>query len=261
MQIIITTDNKRVKMDFIIESWVFIQIELKRLSGWIITNILFSMVIPMGVILMISLMTVDMTKETAIIYISGNWITSISNLCISALAQSLISKRMQNGFEHLATLPIYRISPLIGTFISSAISTIPSLIIMPIIGMVFFRITFFISGWLVFIIIISIITMTGIGAIIGTCIDDYNKSYTISMIIMFVVMFGTPVYYSLDALPLVARIFHRLLPFCYSLEAIRSLMINPVLNSTVIKDIVVLFVFMIVSICFTAKFFTWKQRR
>jgi ABC-type multidrug transport system permease subunit len=246
--------------ELLLECWVFILIDVKRLSGWLITNALFSMVIPLGIIFMISLMSIDMTKEVAVVYISGNIITSISNLCITSLAQSLIGKRMQNGFEHFATLPINRLSPLVGTFVSSAVGTIPSLIIMPIIGMLIFNVTISVSGWLIIIIIISVIIMTGIGAIIGTCIDDYNKANTIAMIVMFFVMFGTPVYYSLDALPFGLRIFQKLLPFSYSLEAMRSLMLKPVINNTIIIDFMALCLFMIISLALTLKFFVWKQR-
>ena len=103
--------------------------------------------------------------------------------------------------------------------------------------------------------------MTGIGAIIGTYIDNYEKSYTLSMIMMFFVMFGTPVYYSLDALPYVVRIFQRMLPFSYSLEAMRQLMVTPALNRIVIMDLIVLSSFMLITLGLTAKFFTWRQRR
>lgn len=247
--------------NFIVETWTFIIIDIKRLSGWIIANLLFSMVIPFGIILMISLMSSEITKEMGIIYISGNIITSISNLCISSLAQSLIGMRSQNGFEHLATLPIYKMSPLFGRFVSSAIGTVPSLILMPFIGMWLFKVKFYMSIWLIIVIIISMITMTGIGAIIGTCIDNFEKSYTLSMIMMFFVMFGTPVYYSLDALPYVIRIFQRMLPFSYSLEAMRQLMLTPTLNRIVIMDLIVLIIFMIITLGLTAKFFSWRQRR
>ncbi len=246
--------------DFAVEAWTFILIDIRRLSGWLVANILFSMVIPFGVILMISLASPTITNELGIIYISGNIITSISNLCITSLAQSLIGMRSKNGFEHLATLPIYKLSPLIGRFVSSAIGTIPSLILMPVIGMALFKVRFSMSIWLIIVIMISIITMTGIGAIIGTCIDNYEKSNTISMIMMFFVMFGTPVYYSLDSLPYAIRIFQRLLPFSYSLEAMRHLMMTPVLNRVVIQDLIVLVVFMIISLGLTAKFFSWRQR-
>ena len=247
--------------DFLIEIWTFILIDIKRLSNWIIANIFFSMVIPFGILLMISLMSPNITISMGIIYISGNIITSISNLCISSLAQSLIGMRSQNGFEHLATLPIYRLSPLIGRFVSSAIGTVPSLILMPIIGMLLFKVEISMSIWLLAVIIITMIIMTGIGAIIGTCIDNYEKSYTVSMIMMFFVMFGTPVYYSMDVLPYVIRIFQRLLPFSYSLEAMRLLMLTPTLNRIVIMDLIALSIFMVITLGLTTKFFTWRQRR
>ncbi len=246
--------------NFMVEMWTFFMIELKHQASLALVTALFSMVIPLGILLMISMMPIMITKNIAIMYISGNFITTISNLCISTLAQILIGIRMRNGFEHLATMPIYRGAPLLGTLFSSAISTVPALIIMPVIGMLLFGTTFYISVWLILVILLSIIIMTGIGAVIGTCSENYNKSNTISMIMMFFVMFGTPVYYAMDSLPGVVRIFQRMLPFCYSLEAMRSLMVNPVLTSVVIRDIIILIGFMLLSMGLTLKFFTWKQR-
>ena len=231
---------------------------LSKLNHFFIET--WTIIIPTGVILMMYLMPIEISRDVAIIYISGNFITSISNLCITSLAQRLIGIRTKNGFEHLATLPIYRASPLLGTFFSTGVVTLPSLVIMPIIGVMLFKITFYVSGWLILIILLSIVLMTGLGAIIGTCSNDFNKSQTVTMIIMFFVMFATPVYYSLNALPFGIQIFQRLLPFSYALEAMRLLMKDSVLSSVVIRDILVLIGYVVLSLALTAKFFSWKNK-
>lgn len=234
---------------------------IKQQASLIVVTTLFSMIIPLGVILMISLMPVVINNETAIIYISGNIVTSISNLCITTLAQLLIGARARNGFEHMATLPIFKYSPLIGMFFSSAISTIPSLIIMPIIGMYLLDATIYWNPWLILIIVMTIITMAGIGAVIGTCSDNYEVSHTVAFVSMFFVMFGTPVYYSMESLPSAIQIFQRLLPFSYSLEAMRYLMANNSPNGMVIRNTIILGGFMLLSIILTSRFFNWKQRK
>ncbi len=247
--------------DFWIETLIFFKIQLKEFGSNAIAVALFSMVIPVGVLAMIALMPIDITKEVAIIYISGNMITSISNLCITTLAQLLLSIRMKNGFEHLATLPISNYAPLVGTFMSAAVGTLPALIIMPILGMLLFGITIKINVWLILVIFICIVIMSGIGSIIGTFSEKYQTSYTLSLVAMFFVMFGTPVYYAMDALPEVVQVFQRLLPFSYALEAIRSLMADGMLTQTVINDVLVLTFFMMLSLLFTKKHFTWKNRK
>ncbi len=136
-------------VDFWTETLIFFKIQLKEFGTNAIAVALFSMVIPVGVLVMIALMPIDITREVAIIYISGNMITSISNLCITTLAQLLIGIRMKNGFEHLATLPISNYSPLVGTFMSAAVGTLPALIIMPILGTLLFNITIKINIWLI----------------------------------------------------------------------------------------------------------------
>ncbi len=73
-------------------------------------------------------------------------------------------------------------------------------------------------------------------------------------------MFGTPVYYQLERLPLAVRIFQRLLPFSYSLEAMRSFMVNPSLNTIVIRDIIVLLGWMAASLWAASRLVTWKQK-
>jgi ABC-2 type transport system permease protein len=243
------------------ETWIYFMVGLKQQASLAAVNALFSMVIPLGIVLMVCLMPVVVTKEVAILYISGNFVTSISNLCITTLAQILIGMRARNGFEHMATLPIYRASPLLGVFFSAAVSVLPALIVTPIVGTLLLDTGFVLSFWLGLIILMSMVIMIGLGAIIGTCSERYHTSQTLSMIMMFFVMFATPVYYSLDSLPPALQVFQRLLPFTYALEAMRSLMVSPVLTPTVLLDFGALFVFLCVTIGFTMKFFTWKQRK
>jgi ABC-2 type transport system permease protein len=244
-----------------VETWTYFMVGLKQQASLAAVNALFSMVIPLGIVLMVCLMPVVVTKEVAILYISGNFITSISNLCITTLAQVLIGMRVKNGFEHMATLPICRASPLLGVFFSAAVSVLPALIVTPIVGTLLLGTGFIVSFWLGLVLLMSMVIMIGIGAIIGTCSERYHTSQTLSMVMMFFVMFATPVYYSLDGLPPALQVVQRLLPFSYALEAMRSLMVSPALTPTVLLDLGALFAFLCVTIGFTIKFFTWKQRK
>lgn len=262
--VIINEDKRplsRKFAEFWLETLIFFKIRLKAFGSNAIAVGLFSMVIPAGVLVMMALMPINITREVAIIYISGNIITSISNLCITTLAQLLIGIRMKNGFEHLATLPISDYSPLLGTIMSAAVSTLPALIIMPIVGMLLFDIRITINFWLVLVVLICIVIMSGIGSVIGTFSENYQTSNTLAMVAMFFVMFATPVYYSMDSLPQVVQVFQRMLPFSYALEAMRALMTDGKLTQIVIIDILVLIFFMILSLLFMKKFFTWKKRR
>ena len=103
--------------------------------------------------------------------------------------------------------------------------------------------------------------MAGIGAIIGTCSDNYQVSEVVSMVMMFFVMFGTPVYYTIEKLPKVVQYFQRLLPFSYMLESMRYVMINRTVGFVVIRDMAILLGYLIVVMYFTSRFFNWKQRK
>lgn len=247
-------------LDIIKETWIFFQIELKNVASFGIIAILFSMVIPFGIILMISMMPIEISREVAVIYISGNLVASISNMCVVALAQVLIGMRMQHGFEHLATLPIFAGSPILGTFLGFFVTTVPSLIVMPWLGSLLFNAAIEVSGWLILVILLTMVTMIGIGGVLGTFSENYRKANTITMIAMFFVMFATPLYYPMESLPFVIQVFQRFLPFSYSLEAMRTLMINPVISSVVIRDIIVLVIWMVIALCLASRFVTWKQR-
>ena len=245
--------------NFIDEVWIYFSIGIKQQKSLIVLTSLFSMVIPLGVVIMICMMPVNIDRETAIIYISGNLITSVSNLCITTLAQLLVNIRARHGFEHMATLPISRWTPLIGILLSSAVSTVPALIIMPIIGQFLFSIRIYINAVEIFILILGIIIMTGIGAIIGTCSDNYQVSDAVAMVMMFFVMFGTPVYYSIEKLPYAVQLFQRCLPFTYILESLRYVMENGTCGYIVYRNILILLGYMLIVLFFTNKFFNWNQ--
>ena len=247
--------------NFLLETWIFFNIGIKQQKTLILITSLFSMVIPLGVIIMVCMMPVEIDNETAIIYISGNMVTSISNLCITTLAQILIGIRSRHGFEHMATLPISKWSPLIGYLSSSAVSTLPALIVMPIIGQIVFGVKVNINAIVILLIVLGVVIMAGIGAIIGTCSDNYQVSETISMIMMFFVMFATPVYYSIEKLPVIIQLFQRTLPFTYILEAIRYVMLYGLANEMVNRNIVILFIYLLIVLFFTNEFFNWSQKR
>lgn len=243
-----------------LEFRIYFTIGVKEQATFLITAILFSMVIPFGVIFMVKMMSATMDQASTVVYISGNMITAISNLCITTLAQLLLNARAKNGFEHMATLPISRWSPLFGMLGSSAIATFPSLFLMPLIAMKMFHVTFRVTPTLIFVLLLSLFIMINMGAIIGTCSENYVVCNTVSMVMMFFVMFGTPVYYSIDALPVFVQYFQRLLPFTYMVESMRHIMVFGVNNQVVYRDIIVLLVYAIVLFLFTNKYFQWKQK-
>lgn len=81
------------------------------------------------------------------------------------------------------------------------------------------------------------------------------------MIMMFFVMFATPVYYSIEKLPVIIQLFQRTLPFTYILEAIRYVMLYGLANEMVNRNIVILFIYLLIVLFFTNKFFNWSQKR
>jgi ABC-type polysaccharide/polyol phosphate export permease len=243
-----------------VEIATFFMVGFKQQASLAPLNALFSLVIPSGIFLLVSMMPIEMTQATANIYLSGSMLVPMSNLCVTMLAQILLGIRMNNGFEHLATLPILRISPLVGMFLSSAIGVLPAVILNPYIGMLIFGVTFSWSIWLILVLLLTLLIMINIGSIVGTISENYHASNTISMIAMFFVMFATPTYYSIDSLPFIIQIFQRMLPFTYSLEAIRSLMETPALTSTIVLDFAMLLLFWITSTLLAFKLFSWKQR-
>lgn len=241
------------------EIWAFMGIELKsfRLIGVGTTAVVLG--IPFGVMLIILLLTGG-SQSWGILYAGGGITLIISNLCLVTLSQRLVGLREKGGIEFYNSLPVSPISIQLGILLAYLIVVIPMILIFLFVCVVLFNLRFAISGWLPLIILLSILSFMGIGGIIGLYPRNYQKAHNLSTILMFLVMFGTPIFWPAEVLPKFVQTVQRFFPFIYSVEGIR-ISLGATKNSALIyHDILALAIFTVLSLFLTLRLNLFQER-
>jgi len=245
---------------FFRQIWLFAKIELKslRLTGLGMTMI--SLGIPFGVILVVLLIAGGATPELGRLYIGGGVALITCNLCLVTLAQRLIDLRAGGGVEFYSSLPVSPVSLNMGNLLAYFLLVIPMIITFILLSSLIFKLDVTVSWWLLLVILLSALSFMSIGAIVGLYIKNYHRARNVSTILMFFVMFGTPIFWPAKALPKTGQIFERLLPFIYAAEGIREALILPVDLDKMIMEISGLLIFTIIGLFLTFRLNMFQER-
>lgn len=82
------------------------------------------------------------------------------------------------------------------------------------------------SGGVLLVIVLSFLAHAGFGLIVASYVKTPNEAQTIVSIILFAMIFVSPVFYTPEALPQVVQVVQKAIPLTYSIEAIRRLMVE-----------------------------------
>lgn len=246
-------------MKFLKELWTLTAIELKafRIAGLSTTVVVLG--IPFGVIVIILLLSGG-AQNWGILYIGGGITLIISNLCLVFLAQRLIYLRESGGIQFFYTLPISPISLPLAILLAHIILVIPMIFFFLLITSLMFNLKTTISFWLLLIIILSILSFMGIGGVIGLYPKNYQRAKNLPTILMFLVMFGTPIFWPTELLPHFLQVLQRFFPFIYSVEGIRLALRLNIPNVQVYTDVLFLVLFAIISLFLSLRLNLWQER-
>lgn len=241
------------------EIWAFMGIELRsfRLIGFGTTAVVLG--IPFGVMLIIFLLTGG-SQSWGILYAGGGITLIISNLCLVTLSQRLVGLRERGGIEFYNSLPVSQISIQFGILLVYLIVVIPMIFIFLFVCVVVFNLRFAISGWLPLIILLSILSFMGIGGIIGLYPRNYQRAHNLSTILMFFVMFGTPIFWPAEVLPKFVQTVQRFFPFIYSVEGVRICLGSTKDGGLIYYDILALAIFSALSLFLTLRLNLFQER-
>ncbi len=240
-----------------IRTFTLIELKAFRLIGFATTLIVLG--IPFGVTLIILLLTGG-AQSWGILYIGGGITLIISNLCLVTLSQRLINLRENGGIEFYYSLPISTISVQLGILIAYLILVIPMIFVFLFLTSIMFRLTINVSLWMVVLLLLSVLSFMGIGGIIGLYPKNCHRAQNLPTIVMFLVMFGTPIFWPLQVLPQSLQLFQRFFPFIYSVEGIRQCL-SPCADTNVIfRDILALSLFSLLSLFLTLKLNLFQER-
>lgn len=243
---------------FLLDTWIIIrmQVAVYRFIGPF--TAILSILMPMGTLLLIFFSSGGVTQEHALVLLSGNIVVSLVNTCVASLGQYIGGMKESRSFDYYATLPISKVSLVLGLMCSNMFLSFPGFIAVAVLGWLVLGIKVSMGLGFFVAVLLTALTMASIGTMIGVVAKSGMQANHFSLIAMFLFVFLAPVYYTLEAVPLPLQLWGRIQPVTYGASAIRSALGGlPV--SAYIWDLVILAVLAAVSLTIITRGIKWRE--
>ncbi len=227
-----------------------------RLSG--VFAAILSILLPVGIVIFMSIAQPNLPLDVRMRFIIGNVLVSVLQTCVSALGGRIAQIKWYGGAEYYFVLPISRISLMYGLLLNHLILTIPGILAVLTAGAIFYNVTYHFSPLLILVFVEMILALCGIGMFIGMKSRHPGKATALAQGASFFLMFGTPVYYSVYALPHFYRYFVRLMPTTYASDAVAQI-IRGIVNQEVWLDVLALGIFSVISLFIISRATKWTE--
>jgi ABC-2 type transport system permease protein len=181
---------------------------------------------PLTTLLFMNIFMQNPTDEIIIKLIAGNMVFAIIVSGMDAMSQEISWQKHQGHFVFYASLPISKINFVIANLLRGFMSTFPSVVILAAIGQWVYDVPFHYSWGLIPIIFLSIMSVVGIGVMLGFWSPNHQMLNMLSQFLMMIVSFLTPVFVDMHQLPKVMQWVSYVLPTTYAAESLKLLLLS-----------------------------------
>jgi len=214
---------------------------------------------PIGILYVLKLLKVGKDPSHSLIVITGNMIISIIGIGIVSLAQWLSDMKMTNSFEYYAAMRVNKLLLILAIISAYAISSIPGMISVLLIGSWMFKFPLSFHPLLLPMILLTVFSSSGIGAMIGTYTSRVLEASVIANASYFLIIFFSPIFVPHEELPRLLQITSYLLPSRYATHGLRHFLKGGAINDQIVVDFLALFMFALLSFLLISKKFEWRE--
>ncbi|MGG3891743.1 ABC transporter permease [Metabacillus fastidiosus] len=244
----------------LLELWYLLRIEFKNIQeSWVWSVIMISL-FPLITITFLSFFMVNPTEETMTRVITGTMVFPIILMGMNTYAIELSLAKHNGHFVFYSSLPISKINFVFAKLISGFLMTLPSVIIMTMLGQLMFGITLNFSSIIVPIMILCIGCCVGLGMMLGFLSPNHQLTNLGSQSFMMLVSFLTPIMIPIEQLPKPLQFVSYAVPTTYVAESFHTLFTTGWDNSVGI-NIVILTAFFILFLVLVLWKMEWRVER
>ncbi|MGG4264560.1 ABC transporter permease [Peribacillus simplex] len=240
-----------------IDLWVLTRIQYSNVRDqWVLIIILASS-FPLSTLLLLHFFVEDPTEEMVLRLVTGNMVFALIITGINLLAQDLSWQKHRGHFVFYASLPISKISFILANLIKGIITSIPSFIILALIGEVLYDLSWKFNWFIIPLVFLSILSIVGLGVLIGFWSPSPQVTNIVLPSLMMFLGFLTPVLIDSSQLPNILYWISLLFPTTYVAEAMRELL-SAGLTYKVMINSLILIIFTIISYILVLKNIKWR---
>ncbi len=243
-----------------VELWYLLRIEFANVRDSWIWSVIMASMFPLTTVLFFKFFMTHPSPDEMRRMITGNMVFPIIIMGINALAQDLSWSKHNGHFVFYASLPISKINFIIAKLTNGFLMTLPSVIIMAIVGQLVFGIRLHYNIMVLPVLILSVGGCVGMGTLMGFLSPNHQLTNMMAQVVMMVLSFLTPVMIPMSQLPKVMQYVSYVFPTTYAAESLRILFTSG-WQSRVGIDILFLVGFTILSIVLILWKMDWRVER
>lgn len=188
--------------------------------------------------------------------ITGNIVMSLVTGTMLTLGQELGILKQIRGFDYYAALPIRKSNLIAAYLIRATITTIPSIAVLMFIGKYILKIPISFHPSLIFIILLSGISLSALGTFIGIYCKNADQASILTQIFQPIIVYCAPVFIPMDSMPIAIKVISYFIPTTYVANAIRA-SFNATFDWISIS---ILIVFSLISVILVEFKMDWRQK-
>ncbi|WP_132945216.1 ABC transporter permease [Tumebacillus sp. BK434] len=198
---------------------------LQLRENWVWVVLLASM-FPMTTLLFMKFLNPNPTPAYIVQTIAGNMIFGVIVSGVNMMSQSISWQKEQGHFTYYLSLPLHKLSFVTAVLFRGLLNTVPSLVVMTLIGKLAFQVDFQYSWWLLPLFFLATYVCSAFGTVIGFWSKNQQLTNMISQVLMMFLSFLSPVMVTMEQLPGALQNIAYVFPTTYIAEAARTLLLT-----------------------------------
>lgn len=222
--------------------------------------LIFSMVMPLAMVFGFARIGNGLSDRTSQLFIiSGSAILTCTSDGIMGVAQRIGNMKKEGTLVYYASLPISKTAFILAVIFSRLPLTLPGLLTPLVVGPLFNGAQLEFSLWVLLLIPLTGLALSGIGMAIGSLLDSLELISIITNVLIFILLSAAPIFMPVVALPLPLQILSYFLPPSYAADALRQAL-GGTIGPAFYLDLFVLLLMTVVSFFVVGRWLRWRQK-
>lgn len=213
---------------FLAQIWDLLLIELTNWRWSWRSMVVLGTIAPLLSMLGLSVFARDAGLEALTYVLTGTIVLALMFGIMNNVQSHIIFMRFMGSLDYFGTLPVRKSALILAIILAFFLLALPSVWVTAVVGSWLLGITLQPSWWLLLVIPICTLPLSGVGALIGVIARTQAESGTISTLLTLLMLGLGPVVIPPDRLPAILQAVGRFSPATYAASALRQALLGPI---------------------------------
>lgn len=228
-----------------------LSVQLRSMRDEIWFVVVLHVALSLGLVLGMGYLIPDISESAAMYLVTGSATQSFVTVGLVMLPQLLAQSRAEGRMEYFLTLPISREAYILSLVTVVAVMALPGVVFSLAFGAWYYGFALTFEPAFLLVMVLAVLSLAGVGVAMAVYIPHQQATNAATQLIIFYVLFFSPVIFPASQLPDVLQHTAKAAPPTYAADAVRAT-ITDVPGTSLNKDLSVMGGFAVATIALSA---------